>query len=131
MLKDGDGTVRLEIGFRRGGPHIDLFNPNGSVGATLNLENNGRGLAILGPNGEEQIAMGKVSGKSNYYLTIKSSDGTALFSVPNVDVNAPSGSQNSSSWLLAAAIVVAGAFVGVGVYLGIARRANIGSQSGT
>ncbi len=106
VLKDEDGSVRAEIGIRRGGPHISLLNPDGSVGASLNLERTGRGLVIVGPNGQEQIAMGKASGQSNYYLTIKSSDGNQLFSIPTTTPQNPS--ENSSSWLIAVAIVIAG-----------------------
>ena len=131
VLKDKDGTVRAEIGFRRGGPSIELLNPDGSVGATLNLEGSGRGLAILGPNGKEQIAMGKASGQPNYYLTIKSSDGTQLFSVPGSGVATQNRPQDNSTWLIAAAIVVAGVCVGAGIYFGTTRRSKLATQSGT
>ena len=130
VLKDEDGTVRAEIGFQRGGPSIDLLNSDGSVGATLNLEESGRGLVILGPNGQEQIAMGKASGQPNYYLTIKSSDGRQLFSVPGSAATTQPPSQNNSSWLIAAAIVVAGISVGAGVYLGGIRRPKLATKSG-
>lgn len=120
VLKDEDGTVRAEFGIRRGGPHISLLNRDGSVGATLNLEDNGRGLVILGPNGEEQIAMGKTSGQQNYYLNIQSSDGSSLFSVPAATNQKLA--REDSSWSIATAIVVAGICIGTGIYLGISRR---------
>ena len=131
VLKDEEGTVRAEIGFRHGGPSFNMFNLDGSVGATLNLQESGRGLAILGPNGKEQIAMGKTSGQPNYYLTIKSSDGTQLYSVPASAVTTQSQSQNNSSWMIAAAIVVAGVCVGAGIYFGILRRSKPATQIGT
>lgn len=110
VLKDEDGTIRAEFGIRGGGPHISLLNRDGSVGATLNLEDNGRGLVILGPNGEEQIAMGKTSVQQNYYLNIQSSDGTSLFSVPAA--TAQKLAQDNSSSLIATAIAVAGICIG-------------------
>jgi hypothetical protein len=123
LLKDENGKVRAELGFRRGGPHIDLLNLDGSVGVSLNLEDNGRGLAISGPNGQEQLVMGKASGQV-YAITIKSEDGSQLLSVPGTTAQASDGSVGGarSTWPIALAIIIAGAFIAGGVFLGITRK---------
>lgn len=123
VLKDEGGTVRAEIAFRRGGPYIDLLNFDGTVGVSLNLEDNGRGLAISGPNGQEQLVMGKVSGQV-YAITIKSEDGSHLFSVPRAAAQASGGLVGGaqSNWPIALAIIIAGAFIAAGIFLGITRK---------
>lgn len=118
VLKDEAGTVRIEIGIRRGGPYIDLLNPGGTVGATLNIEDIGRGLVILGPDGDEQIALGKASGNASHSLTIKAADGRALFATPGTSVPAVSQNTNEASWRVPVAIVISGIFIGAGLYFG-------------
>ena len=123
VLKDEVGTARAEIGFRRGGPYFDLLNLDGTSGVSLNLEENGRGLAISGPNGEEQLVMGKAPGQV-YAITIKSEDGSQLFSVPTTAERA-SGSVvggAQSNWPIACAIIIAGALIAGAVFLGITRK---------